>query len=89
MTSSDMEAVKTGLNTLFWKWLQKHLKDQAAQLSAHGVESSLTDLGSILEREQFLGASRKILEIVKEVPQTIQDQLTELKQKEDENTRNA
>ena len=88
MTSADMEAVKAGLNSPFWRWLQNHVANRAAMLTEHGIESSLTDLGSILEREQFLGASRKLLEVVREVPQIIQYELDELKAKEDENTRN-
>ena len=87
MTSADMESVKAGLASPFWKWLQRYLKEESTSTSVHGIQSTLTDVGSILEREQFFGASRKLLEVVDQVPHVIEEKIKQLKAQEDENTR--
>jgi len=71
MTNREAIELQSGMNAQFGRWLFEYLKGQGNAIRNEAVTIIPATLAEQIEREQMFGASKKLLELVDQIPNTI------------------
>lgn len=84
MTSREFVEIQSGLRGPFGKWLMQYLKAQGTDIQSTACSLVPQTLGEQIEREQSFGRAKALLELVDQIPNTIDETLKKLKEQEHE-----